>query len=184
MALLTTAMQRRFFKKPTNNQQRTSSFSKRPEYQSKPPAQAAKPEYASSSAPAKSAPKAEPRACYNCNKIGHLAKDCRAPKVRDSNYYKNKMLLAKQQEAGVALLAEDAEWLQLSEEDTEDVEVNMCFMGKIQQVNSNDPDAPVSTSCSEDDEVHSKLFQNAFESVVSDLASKLQNIKIRLKSLN
>ena len=94
------------------------------------------------------------------------------------------MLLAKQQEAGVALLAEDAEWLQLSEEDTEDVEVNMCFMGKLQQVDSTtDPDAPVSTSCSEDDEVHSKLFQETFESVVSNLASKLQKYKDKTKSL-
>jgi len=48
----------------------------------------------------------------------------------------------------------------------------MCYMGKIQQVDSvQDRDAPVSTSCSED-EVHSQLFQDTFESIVSDLTNR------------
>ncbi|KAI3758691.1 hypothetical protein L6452_06262 [Arctium lappa] len=45
--------------------------------------------------------------CYNRGKIGHYAKDCRKPKVLNSYYYKNKMQLAKQKEAGKALMAKD-----------------------------------------------------------------------------
>nr|GEV71336.1 hypothetical protein [Tanacetum cinerariifolium] len=33
--------------------------------------------------------------CYNCKKEGHFAKDCKKEKVKDYNYYKTKMLLAK-----------------------------------------------------------------------------------------
>nr|GFA92733.1 uncharacterized protein [Tanacetum cinerariifolium] len=33
--------------------------------------------------------------CYNCKKEGHFAKDCNKAKVKDYNYYKTKMLLAK-----------------------------------------------------------------------------------------
>nr|GFB94591.1 hypothetical protein [Tanacetum cinerariifolium] len=33
--------------------------------------------------------------CYNCKKEGHFAKDCKKAKVKDYNYYKTKMLLAK-----------------------------------------------------------------------------------------
>ncbi|KAI3746366.1 hypothetical protein L6452_08796 [Arctium lappa] len=66
----------------------------------------------------------------------HFAKDCRRSKVRNSDYYKNKMLLAKQQEAGKALMAEDEYWLDHSDDEEEDGEkdeaVNMCLMGQIE----------------------------------------------------
>nr|GFD36935.1 hypothetical protein [Tanacetum cinerariifolium] len=33
--------------------------------------------------------------CYNCKKEGHFAKDCKKEKVKDYEYYKTKMQLAK-----------------------------------------------------------------------------------------
>nr|GEY90813.1 RNA-directed DNA polymerase, eukaryota [Tanacetum cinerariifolium] len=33
--------------------------------------------------------------CYNCKKEGHFAKDCKKARVKDYEYYKTKMLLAK-----------------------------------------------------------------------------------------
>nr|GEV29176.1 hypothetical protein [Tanacetum cinerariifolium] len=35
--------------------------------------------------------------CYNCKKEGHFAKDCKKVKVKDYEYYKTKMLLAKKE---------------------------------------------------------------------------------------
>ncbi|KAI3707066.1 hypothetical protein L6452_25258 [Arctium lappa] len=56
--------------------------------------------------------------------------------VRNSVFYKNKMLLAKQQEAGKVLMAEDEYWLDHSDEEEDEEEnyeaVNMCLMGKIE----------------------------------------------------
>ncbi|GJW45106.1 retrovirus-related pol polyprotein from transposon TNT 1-94 [Tanacetum coccineum] len=41
--------------------------------------------------------------CYNCNGEGHMAKQCTARKrVKDYEWFKDKMLLAQAQEAGVA----------------------------------------------------------------------------------
>nr|GEZ96441.1 hypothetical protein [Tanacetum cinerariifolium] len=45
--------------------------------------------------------------CYNCKKEGHFAKDCKKVKVKDYEYYKTKMLLAKKDKDEQVLLAED-----------------------------------------------------------------------------
>ncbi|KAI3669362.1 hypothetical protein L6452_40596 [Arctium lappa] len=66
--------------------------------------------------------------CYNCGKVSHYAKECRKPKVRNSEYYKNKMLLAKQQEADKALMAEEEFWLDHSDEEEREESAHMCLM--------------------------------------------------------
>nr|GFD34311.1 hypothetical protein [Tanacetum cinerariifolium] len=49
--------------------------------------------------------------CYNCKKEGHFAKDCKKVKVKDYEYYKTKMLLAKKDKDEQVLLAEDQAWM-------------------------------------------------------------------------
>nr|GEX58503.1 hypothetical protein [Tanacetum cinerariifolium] len=52
--------------------------------------------------------------CYNCKKEGHFAKHCKKAKVKDYNYYKTKMLLAKKDSDEQVLLAEDQAWMESS----------------------------------------------------------------------
>nr|GEV44797.1 putative ribonuclease H-like domain-containing protein [Tanacetum cinerariifolium] len=49
--------------------------------------------------------------CYNCKNKGHFAKDCKKAKVKDYNYYKTKMLLAKKDSDEQVLLAKDQAWM-------------------------------------------------------------------------
>nr|GEY26114.1 hypothetical protein [Tanacetum cinerariifolium] len=52
--------------------------------------------------------------CSNCKKEGHFAKDCKKAKVKDYEYYKTKMLLAKKDKDEQVLLAEDQAWMESS----------------------------------------------------------------------
>nr|GEW16596.1 hypothetical protein [Tanacetum cinerariifolium] len=51
---------------------------------------------------------------YNCKKEGHFSKDCKKAKVKDYEYYKKKMLLAKKDKDEQVLLAEDQAWMESS----------------------------------------------------------------------
>ncbi|GJX67959.1 hypothetical protein Tco_0303686 [Tanacetum coccineum] len=43
--------------------------------------------------------------CYNCKEYGHVSRECQKPKrVKDAAYHKEKMLLCKQEEAGVSVM--------------------------------------------------------------------------------
>nr|GEX91083.1 hypothetical protein [Tanacetum cinerariifolium] len=48
--------------------------------------------------------------CYNCKEFGHVARKCQKPKkAKDAAYHREKMLLCKQEEAGIQLNAEQAD---------------------------------------------------------------------------
>nr|GFC98601.1 hypothetical protein [Tanacetum cinerariifolium] len=52
--------------------------------------------------------------CYNCKKEGHFVKDCKKAKVKDYEYYKTQMLLAKKDKDEQVLLDEDQAWMESS----------------------------------------------------------------------
>nr|GFA24072.1 hypothetical protein [Tanacetum cinerariifolium] len=54
---------------------------------------------------------AESSNCYNCNAKGHYARDCPKPRVQDSKYFMEHLLLAKKDEARVILSNEQNDFL-------------------------------------------------------------------------
>ncbi|GJW00394.1 retrovirus-related pol polyprotein from transposon TNT 1-94 [Tanacetum coccineum] len=75
--------------------------------------------------------------CFSCKEFGHFAKECRKPKgEKDYTYHKEKILLCKQAEKGVPLHAEQADWLEDTDEeiDEQELEAHCNFMAKIQEV--------------------------------------------------
>nr|GFC75915.1 hypothetical protein [Tanacetum cinerariifolium] len=66
--------------------------------------------------------------CYNYKKEGHFAKDCKKAKVKDYNYYKTKILLAKKDSDEQVLLAEDQAWMESSSDSDQEINENMVFM--------------------------------------------------------
>ncbi|GJZ17047.1 retrovirus-related pol polyprotein from transposon TNT 1-94 [Tanacetum coccineum] len=79
--------------------------------------------------------------CYNCKEYGHVSRECQKPKrVKDAAYHKEKMLLCKQEEAGVQLNAEQADWKDDTDDESEEqeLEAHYMYMAQIQEVT---PDA-------------------------------------------
>ncbi|GKA00853.1 hypothetical protein Tco_0673518 [Tanacetum coccineum] len=75
--------------------------------------------------------------CFNCKEFGHFAKECRKPKrVKDCTYHKEMMLLCKQAEKSVPLQAEQANWLEDTDEeiDEQELEAHYSYIVKIQEV--------------------------------------------------
>nr|GEU97461.1 hypothetical protein [Tanacetum cinerariifolium] len=66
--------------------------------------------------------------CYNCKKEGHFAKDYKKVKVKDYEYYKTKILLAKKDKDEQVLLAKDQAWMESSSDLDQEINVNMVFM--------------------------------------------------------
>ncbi|GJS48110.1 retrovirus-related pol polyprotein from transposon TNT 1-94 [Tanacetum coccineum] len=144
-ALLAKAFNRKkYYAKPTNNNLRTSSASSSANK---------KPEYVKSEEK-KEDKKADEKKrdmskvkCYNCKKEGHFAKDCKKAKVKNYDYYKTKMLLAKKDSDEQVLLAEDQAWMESSSDSDQEINANMVFMAKMEKVLS---DSEESSSTAEE----------------------------------
>nr|GEZ11007.1 hypothetical protein [Tanacetum cinerariifolium] len=76
--------------------------------------------------------------CYNCSGKGDYARNCPKPRVQDSKYFMEQMLLAKQDEARVILTDEQNDFLFADAsrmKEIEDLSANICLMARIQPTN-------------------------------------------------
>nr|GEZ13914.1 hypothetical protein [Tanacetum cinerariifolium] len=74
--------------------------------------------------------------CYNCKEYGYVARECQKPKrAKDAAYHREKMLLCKKEEAGIQLNAEQADWKDDTddESDNQELEAHYMYMAKIQE---------------------------------------------------
>nr|GEX55093.1 hypothetical protein [Tanacetum cinerariifolium] len=98
--------------------------------------------------------------CYNCKREGHFAKDCKKVKVKDYEYYKTNMFLAKKDKDEQVLLAEDQAWMESSSDSDQEINANMVFMAQIKKVLS---DSKTSSSSADEKISKSDVDHNGSE---------------------
>nr|GFC56585.1 Gag-Pol polyprotein [Tanacetum cinerariifolium] len=80
--------------------------------------------------------------CFNCKEFRHVAKECQKPKqAKDAAYHREKMLLCKQEEAGIQLNAKQVDWRDDTDDDEledQELEAHYMYMEQLQEVS---PDA-------------------------------------------
>nr|GEX61157.1 hypothetical protein [Tanacetum cinerariifolium] len=83
--------------------------------------------------------------CYNCKEFRHVARECQKPKrVKDAAYHREKMLLCKQEEAGIQLNAEQADWRDDPDDDEledQELEAHYIYMAQLQEVSPDTDDS-------------------------------------------
>ncbi|GJT39846.1 retrovirus-related pol polyprotein from transposon TNT 1-94 [Tanacetum coccineum] len=74
--------------------------------------------------------------CYNYSEKGHYARNCPKPRVRDSKYFMEQILLAKQDEAGVILTDESISVEKLARNAYQEAEKQRIFAQQVQTQNT------------------------------------------------
>ncbi|GJV90660.1 retrovirus-related pol polyprotein from transposon TNT 1-94 [Tanacetum coccineum] len=75
--------------------------------------------------------------CYNCNARGHYACDCPQPKVRDSKFFREQLLLALKDEVGGNLKEEENDFMldnYYGDESLEELNAAVIMMARIQPI--------------------------------------------------
>nr|GFC73931.1 hypothetical protein [Tanacetum cinerariifolium] len=77
----------------------------------------------------------------NCKEFRHVSRECQKPKrAKDAAYHREKMILCKQEEAGIQLNAKQDDWKDDTDDESDDqeLEAHYMYMAKVQEVS---PDA-------------------------------------------
>nr|GFC76218.1 hypothetical protein [Tanacetum cinerariifolium] len=111
---------------------------------------------------------------------GHVARECQKPKrAKDAAYHREKMLSCKQEEAGIQLNADQVDWKDDTDDESDDqeLEAHYMYMAKIQEVS---PDA-VDTGPIFDKEPEQKIDQNDEDADLAEERELLASLIDKLK---
>ncbi|GJU63315.1 retrovirus-related pol polyprotein from transposon TNT 1-94 [Tanacetum coccineum] len=128
--------------------------------------------------------------CYNCKEYGHVSRECQKPKrVKDAAYHKENILLCKQEEVGVQLNAEQADWKDDTDDESDNQELEAHYMtkddtGELDQERDLLASLIEKLKCEIDDSKNrNKFLETSNKALVDKLKGKIEDFKTKNKSL-
>ncbi|GJT24716.1 integrase, catalytic region, zinc finger, CCHC-type containing protein [Tanacetum coccineum] len=137
--------------------------------------------------------------CYNCGGKGNYSRNCPKPRVRNSKYFMEQMLLAKQDEAGVILSDEQNDFLFADAsriEEIKELSSNICLMARIQPADQDSDDEPsyesaflsevqsssINANAEQMYPTHSKIINNTIDDVQINSDIQFDSVKGNVNS--
>nr|GEV58626.1 hypothetical protein [Tanacetum cinerariifolium] len=124
--------------------------------------------------------------CYNYKEFRHVSREChKLKRAKDAAYHREKMLLCKQEEAGIQLNAEQADWRDETDDELEDqeLEAHYMYMAQLQEVSPDAADSrPIfDTEPKDDDDLANE--RELLASLIEKLKCEIDDSKNRNKFL-
>nr|GEX11878.1 hypothetical protein [Tanacetum cinerariifolium] len=117
-----------------------------------------------------------------------IKENCKKVKVKDYNYYKTKMLLAKKDSDKQVLLAEDQAWMKSSSDSDKKINANMVFMAQIEKVlsesNKSSSSSEETIAESEVDHNDSEEKEHLVDKLIRKINHKIAKCQKRIKKAN
>nr|GEW92657.1 hypothetical protein [Tanacetum cinerariifolium] len=114
--------------------------------------------------------------CYNCRRLGHLARNCTVrPRGRDATYLQTQLLIAQKEEARIQLQAKEYDLMAVAADldEIEEVNANCILMAKLQQAATSDTHTD-KASIYDSDGIAKSVAKEADESISMHKALELE----------
>ncbi|GJU73624.1 hypothetical protein Tco_1265029 [Tanacetum coccineum] len=118
--------------------------------------------------------------CYNCRRLGHLARNYRVrPRKRDAAYLQTQFLIAQKEEAGIQLQAEEFDMMAavVDLDEIEEVNANCILMANLQQALTSGTQTDKAPIYDSDGSVEVHEYDNCYNNEIFNMLTQEEHVE-------